>query len=217
MPAKDYYKILEVAHNASVQEIKRAYRQMAVKYHPDKNDGDPRAEDQFKEVLEAYQVLSDPYRRTTYNQQRWYRQSSRRRTDNPPITSFSVINKCRALNSYMQTLDPFHINHRALYYYIRQLLSESTLTLLLKENNDPNNQVIIKEVLQSLSPLPFRSAVKIKLLLEKLAGNDMDTMSVIHTYFRDKKATAYWQKYLPLVMLFITLLICMLIYIVSNG
>ena len=57
--AKDYYDILGVGRNAGQDEIKSAYRQLALKYHPDRNPGDRLAEEQFKQVSEAYQVLSD--------------------------------------------------------------------------------------------------------------------------------------------------------------
>ena len=64
---KDYYAILGVPRNASQEEIKRAYRELAKKYHPDKNRGDPEAEERFKEINEAYAVLSDPKKRAEYD------------------------------------------------------------------------------------------------------------------------------------------------------
>ena len=60
MPEKDPYKVLGVAKNASEGEIKKSYRALARKWHPDQNAGDPKAEERFKEIGEAYAVLSDP-------------------------------------------------------------------------------------------------------------------------------------------------------------
>ena len=68
MAKKDYYNILGVNRNASEKELKKAYRQMARKYHPDVNSGDKSAEARFKEINEAYEVLSDPAKRQKYNQ-----------------------------------------------------------------------------------------------------------------------------------------------------
>ena len=65
--AKDYYQILNVGRNADEKEIKRAYRRLARKHHPDVNPGDKQAEEKFKEVSEAYEVLSDPKRRAQYD------------------------------------------------------------------------------------------------------------------------------------------------------
>jgi DnaJ-class molecular chaperone len=65
---KDYYKILGVGEKAGADEIKKAYRHLAMKYHPDKNPGNKAAEDKFKEISEAYYVLSDPKQREEYEQ-----------------------------------------------------------------------------------------------------------------------------------------------------
>jgi len=68
MAKRDYYEILEVSREETAEGIKKSYRRLAVKYHPDKNPGDKQAEEQFKELGEAYEVLSDPQKRAAYDQ-----------------------------------------------------------------------------------------------------------------------------------------------------
>ncbi len=68
MAKRDYYKVLDVARDAPEADIKKAYRRLAMKLHPDRNPDDKAAEDQFKEAKEAYEVLSDSQKRAVYDQ-----------------------------------------------------------------------------------------------------------------------------------------------------
>ncbi|MDD4058802.1 MAG: molecular chaperone DnaJ [Bacteroidales bacterium] len=68
MAKRDYYEVLGVSKGATTEEIKKAYRKMALKYHPDKNPGDKQAEENFKEAAEAYDVLSNPDKKARYDQ-----------------------------------------------------------------------------------------------------------------------------------------------------
>src|SRR5688572_30541090 len=68
MTKRDFYDILGVNRTASAEEIKKAYRKLAIKYHPDKNPGDKEAEEKFKEAAEAYDVLSTPEKKQRYDQ-----------------------------------------------------------------------------------------------------------------------------------------------------
>ena len=67
MSDRDYYEVLGVGKDASADDIKKAYRRMAMKYHPDRNPGDKVAEEKFKEIGEAYAVLSDDQKRAAYD------------------------------------------------------------------------------------------------------------------------------------------------------
>ncbi len=88
MAKRDFYQILGVERNASPEEIKKAYRKMALQFHPDRNPGNKEAEDKFKEAAEAYEVLSDPTKRQRYDQ---YGHEGMRGTDFRPFTDVNDI------------------------------------------------------------------------------------------------------------------------------
>src|SRR5438105_15875829 len=67
MAKQDYYELLGVSRSAKADELKKAYRKLAMKYHPDKNQGDKEAEKKFKEISEAYEVLKDDQKRAAYD------------------------------------------------------------------------------------------------------------------------------------------------------
>src|ERR1700678_440973 len=68
MAKRDYYEVLGVERTVEIEIIKKSYRRLAIKYHPDKNPGDKAAEEKFKELSEAYEILSNAEKRTAYDQ-----------------------------------------------------------------------------------------------------------------------------------------------------
>lgn len=87
--ARDYYEVLDVPKDADAKAIKKAYRQLAMKYHPDRNKDDPQAEERFKEATEAYQVLSDDEKRQIYD--RFGHDGLKQRGFDPNFTDFGDL------------------------------------------------------------------------------------------------------------------------------
>lgn len=92
---KDYYYFLGISQNASAEDIKKAYRKLSLKYHPDKNENDDYFSDRFKEVREAYETLTDPQRKRIYDQNLGSQQRNVKSILPPKIKNFSA-SKIRA-------------------------------------------------------------------------------------------------------------------------
>lgn len=215
MHLKDYYKTLHCTPTASQQEIKKAYRQLAMKYHPDKNDGNELAEEHFKEIHEAYHTLSDPSRRSVYNQQRWYRHSIGKQAASAVLTPEDVLLRCKKLNRYVATLND-RINEKLLYRYLMQLLTEETVNLLCRPPQNELNYQAISELLKAAKPLSYGYSGQIAAQLNRIAGGNAQMLAGIQHFLQEQKVAGYWRRYRIVAILLLTLMICLLIFAVSN-
>jgi len=109
MGSNDYYKILGVQKGASADEIKKAYRQLALKYHPDKNQGDEASEDKFKEIASAYEVLSDVKKRKQYD--RYGDNASNQNQHQDPRTAYSNFQTSHNFNDLDEVMEEFMRQH----------------------------------------------------------------------------------------------------------
>lgn len=216
MEIKDYYKILEVTPIASHQEIKRSFRQLALKYHPDKNNEDHLSAALFREVQEAWEVLSDPKQREEYNYKRWYNRSIGAAFAEKALTPEAILTESRRLQEYVSTMNIFHLDYDALSFHIRQLLSESNLGLLQQAQNQAANRAINSTLLKAADPLPLRYLQPIALLLSKLAGTDEVMLQGIREAVQQRKRRDLWEKYKWVVVLAITACICWIMYLVGR-
>jgi curved DNA-binding protein CbpA len=212
MLLKDYYKILEVTPVASQQEIKKSFRRLALRYHPDKNGGNHLAEAWFKEVQEAYEVLSDPQQREEYHYKRWYNRSVGEGFSETDLTPDGILAECRKLKNYVVSMNIFQVDYDALSYHIRQLLSGSNINILHQFNQGGVNREISRSLLRAAEPLPHAYFQPITLLLAKLAGADETMLREINQAALQRKQRDYWHKYKWVVVVIITALICWLMY-----
>jgi molecular chaperone DnaJ len=216
MELKDYYKLLEISPTASQTELKRSFRRLAHLHHPDKNGGKPSAEAYFRELKEAYIVLSDPVRRERYNYERWSLRKSGKKFTSPVFSAKDVLTECLVLKEYIATVDIFRMNREALNQQLLQVLSEHNLSILKKERDGLINGQIINALLSSARPLPLSQAKPVVDRLAELAADDGESLGKLGQYIRQKRLGAKWDKYKIGLISIITMLLCFLIYFLGK-
>jgi curved DNA-binding protein CbpA len=169
---KNYYKILDVPTNSAQADIKKAYRALAIKYHPDKNAGDSSSEERFKEISEAYIVLGDVAKRNAYDFSKGYQTSYRSReetvTGQRPATFLLLFKKVKN-----RVLDAGgRINHAALFKVIDDLLSNENIEFLVRCGDTATNSIIIDDILTSCNFLDNSERAVIYIKLTKLADGN---------------------------------------------
>jgi len=213
---KDYYKILKIPPNATLPEIKKAYHNLAMLYHPDKNFNDPSATAQFSDIKEAYEVLTNPSKKETYLQERWYNQSIGKKRTAEPITPFSVLSLSLEVEKYVSTLDTHRMNKEGLANYIGELISSETIRQVKQFNQKDITRQIVITILSAMRPLPLKLAMSVSRKLEDLADNDEETLQRISSFLSKLKRSFLWNRYKIMVMILFTILICLLIFFISK-
>lgn len=213
---KDYYKTLNVPVNASPMDIKKAYRLLAMRFHPDKKTGDKYAEAFFKEVQEAYAVLSNPHTRRLYTQKRFYKIPGRRNENITSITPSQFLDECRRLEVHVQSLDFFRMDKEGLVVYINKLISPSTIRMLNEFGERNINDDIIASLLKSARPLPVQHTRNITDRLLNINPKSNEASMQIIRFVKSKKQEAFWNRFKIPVLITVTLLICFIIYIASG-
>jgi len=213
---KDYYDILQVPSHATLQEIKQAYRRLAMIYHPDKTKNDPYAGAKYGEIREAYEVLSNAGKREAYLQERWYDQSIGRKRKMEANTPVSILKLSLELEKYVSSLDVHRMNKEGLYDYINELLSSNTIEKLNSYNETAITQQIINTILIAMKPLPLNFAITLSTKLEKLANGDETSLERIKSSLRQHQKSFLWKRYQIFLILVITALICLLIFFTSK-
>ncbi|WP_315816658.1 J domain-containing protein [Paraflavitalea speifideaquila] len=216
MQLKDYYKILEVTPLATLQEIKKSFRQLALKYHPDKNAGDHLSAALFREIQEAWEVLSDPKQREDYNYKRWYNRSIGEIFAERALTPAAILAECERVMRYVNSMNIFQVDFDALSFHIRQLLSDSNIGILQQANEVATNRAVNNALIKAADPLPLTYLQPIALLLIKLAGQDEFSIRAINSAVQQRKRRAAWDKYKWMVVVAITALICWIMYLAGN-
>ncbi|MDB5231247.1 MAG: Chaperone protein dnaJ [Chitinophagaceae bacterium] len=203
---KDYYEILKIPRNASPETIKKAFRKLAHEFHPDKNPNNPATALFFSQVVEAYEILSNPVLRRNYHEKKFssaYQQ--------PFIFNAEQLNiEFEKWLVKLHKADPYRVNKDAIFFRLLAYLHLDQLAAI--ENDDP---VTLLRLLDSLFSLlryiDFSLQQKILvLLLPHLKTSELKQVVEDFTSKAKRKNTIKnWQ---PLFVALLTLLLCLLIY-----
>lgn len=184
---KNYYQVLGLPTNCSDEEIKKVYRKLALKFHPDKNPGDRYFEDRFKELQEAYEVLSNPLKRESYDAS-FHRASSasttythRTHTEQEPIsTCKSVAYSIESLYVKVQKLKAKDINKNKVHVLLDESLFDETFRYLILSNDiESKNRIVVSTL--GLYKLLSKDRIKsYSKQLVRLASPDNELIVRIH-------------------------------------
>jgi len=214
---KDYYKTLELGPSATEQEIKKSFRRLVLRFHPDKSGDDAVAEARFREIREAYEVLSDSRQREEYNYKRWYNRSLGKDFQAPPLTPQAILRECERLYAYIQTISSSRVDYDALSYHIRNhLLSEGNTRLLQQFNDTAVNREIIRKIVRCCRSLPWRYIEPVAGLLRQVAGGDGNLLEETDGFVDTHRANKHWERYRVVLVIVVTVLLCGLIYLIGH-
>ncbi|MGE5106819.1 MAG: J domain-containing protein [Sphingobacteriales bacterium] len=216
MEIKDYYKTLGISPTASVNDIKKVYRKLALKYHPDTNDGNALSEARFVEIKEAYEVLIDPVQREEYNYKRWYNRTIGKDFTHQPLTAHAILEECKKLTNYLAGISQFHVEYDALSKHIREILSDRNMNILQQSGENLLINQVIKLLLHATSHLPYRYHPPIIEQLKVLAGDDKEVNEKIQLHIQHHQQRALYEKYKVAGVIIFTLIICLIIYLSSR-
>lgn len=217
MQLKDHYKTLGVKPSALAADIKKAYRELALRYHPDKNPGNAFSEAQFKEVAEAYSVLSNKQSREKYDDERWLNGMGHKTSYEDAVTPAWLRNVCMELNTSLAAMDTHRMSQSALQAYILLILADQHIGILHREGDRETNAAIVAELLKATTRLEVRYLTDVVHALHSLATTDAALTRSIDEYAAARHREARNERMFPFIVIAVTLALCVFMYLYSAS
>lgn len=210
MITKDYYRILEVKPTAGTDEIRKAYRALALRFHPDKNADNPFAATRFREIKEAWEVLGDKKKREAWHYQ--YYNAYHKTNTITAISADDVLQQSIRLFKKYSSQDPFRINQDMLYAQIVQVLNPRHITLLQQTGDVHANSAVVSNILQSTYLLSYTAVREVSALLQSITPVMPETEAAIQNCLSEKKNQWLWNRYkIPAAILIAGILIAVML------
>lgn len=207
----DYYRELNIPVSANEQEIKKAFRKLAMQYHPDKNNGGLAAAEKFKKIQEAYQVLSDKTQRAAYHY-RYFSEKNKNVYRKEIHTVDDLLAVTTKLQKDITAADPFRTDTELLYFEIDYLLSDKNLSLLENCSDQTAINTVIQNICIAARVLRFPMIKAICRKLERLVPNDESAKRKLEIFIREAKQVYYWNRYKMFFALLVALILSAIIF-----
>ncbi len=209
MQIKDYYKTLGVTADASLQEIKGAYRQLMHRYHPDKNTNDQYTAGYFHEIREAYEILSQPKLRAAYDNERYLSGLSGKKNVQK-ITPAFIYNEAVKLLNQTTLVDAYKPTQSTVFDQADKILSDHHLAILQRESDAEFNQKLVGILLEALKGVDY---FYFKDLCERLILVSRPQEVLIQSELQKKKQMMQWLRIKPWAIIFVSVFICLCMFL----
>ncbi len=215
MTLKDYYSILHIPSSASMEEVKKAFRKLALLYHPDKNPDTRFANAKFAEIQEAYAVLGDRKKRTEYNDSRYFQSAG---VSQQPLAGSAedILGETFKLRNKVAGMDPFRIDRDQLFFDVSRILSDHNIHLLSDSSFTDTHKKIIHYLTESFQHLSFDHAKEMVGKLQKVHPEETVSQIELNEFLFHARVQHYWNRYQFLIALIVSVFVCLFIYLSSR-
>lgn len=211
MPSKDYYQILNISPTASLEELKKAYRKLALQYHPDTTKDDTENYTQFLEIKEAYKILSDTKKRQAYHYKNFYKSFKEQVVVTPEI----ILLQAKNLAGLVAVLDPYRIDYDRLSHQITQILNTSNSNALQQYIDKKLVEKVVINILKCTLLLQYPLALPIHQNLVLISSNNTVILTLIKQQTLHQKKLFYWHKYKLFIAVVAAIILCIYFYRVT--
>ncbi|MBS1759041.1 MAG: J domain-containing protein [Bacteroidetes bacterium] len=213
MQFKNYYAILGVDPTASIEEIKKSYRKLALQHHPDINNDDD-AHSSFAAINEAYETLTDPLKKKKYlNQQNNFFNGQKKKME---LTVFDIVEQSIKIERQVVKQDEFRMDKLKLKKQILSLLTVENIQVLIQDNDENAKNTIIQLILKAAKPLLKDDALEVASKLMEIAGQNVSAQYQIKKFKENARKKHFWDRFSVVAILIVTILLCLLIYLASQ-
>ena len=216
MPSKDYYQILELEPGADEYAIKKSYRRLAMQHHPDRS-GEPQEDSSlFRDINEAYGVLTDPSKREQYHYERWLHQSMGAKMQGY-LNAYQIYQVILESEKYLSGIDQYKIDNYALLNVLLSLFNTSRIQSIASEKNSDLEKNTITLAMKMAANLKSECQIQLKERLSVLTKANPSMNEIWEKAINNKITSERNSTYTIPIILLIVVALCVLFYLLGKN